>query len=55
MSGHLLISERYLILTLPLVRKMKSNTGENEKNGILGYLVKTRNRVKNPSREKPRT
>jgi len=55
MSGRLLISGRHLILTLPLVRKMKRNTGENEKNRILGCLVKTRNRVKNPSREKPRT
>ena len=48
MSGRLLISGRHLILTLPLVRKMKRNTGENEKNGILGCLVKTRNRVKKP-------
>ena len=55
MSGRLFISGRHLILTLPLVRKMKRNTGENEKNGILGCLVKTRNCVKNPSREKPRT
>ena len=54
MSGRLLISGRHLILTLPLVRKMKRNTGENEKNRTLGCLVKTRNRVKNPSREKPR-
>jgi len=31
MSGHLLISGRHLILTLPLVRKMQRNTGgENE-------------------------
>ena len=54
-SGHLLISGCLLILTLPLVRKMQRNTGENERNRILGCLVKTRNRVKNPSREKPRT
>jgi len=53
MSGRL-ISVCHLILTLPLVRKMKRNTGENEKNRTLGCLVKTRNRVKNPSREKPR-
>jgi len=52
MSGHLLISGRrlisghHLILTLPVVRKMQRNTGENERNRILGCLVKTRNRVK---------
>jgi len=51
MSGRLLISGRHLILTLPLVRKMKRITGENEKNRILRCLVKTRNRVKTPSRE----
>jgi len=55
MSGRLLISGRHLILTLPLVQKMKRNTGENEKNRILGCLIKTRNRVKIPSREKPQT
>ena len=55
MSGRFLISGRHLILTLPLVRKMQRNTGENERNRLLGCLVKTRNRVKNPSREKPRT
>jgi len=55
MSGRLLISRHHLILTLPLVGKIKRNTGENEINRILGYLVKTHNRVKNPSREKPRT
>jgi hypothetical protein len=53
--GRLLISGRLLILTLPLVRMMQRNTGENKRNRILGCLVKTRNRVKNPSREKPRT
>jgi len=31
MSGRLLISGRHLILTLPLVRKMQRNTGENER------------------------
>jgi len=46
MSGHLLISGRHLILTLPLVRKMQRNTGENKRNRILGCLVKTRNHVK---------
>jgi len=46
MCGRLLIPGRYLILTLTHVRKMKRNTRENEKNRILGCLVKTRNRVK---------
>jgi len=57
MSGRLLISGHHLILTLPLVRKMQRNTGENERNRILGCLVKTRNRVKKnpPSRGKQRT
>jgi len=31
-SGHLLNSGHDLILTLPLIWKMKRNTGENERN-----------------------